>query len=125
MPRRRCAFPVRRSCGACCVADGDGGDALAYGYADLTPEDVARVSTRVRRQLFEFFIGGETRYATRAKQLTSGAIGCQHLRGTPGQRCSCSIYATRPKICQTFPAGSVLCRAARQSLTITRAETRS
>jgi len=111
-----------RSCGACCVATGDGGDVLAYGYADLTSEDVARVSTRVRRQLFEFFIGGETRHATRAKQLTSGAIGCQHLRGTPGKRCSCSIYATRPEICQKFRAGSVMCREARQSLTSTRAE---
>lgn len=38
-----------RSCGACCVANGDGGDVLAYGYADLTPEDVARQSRHVRR----------------------------------------------------------------------------
>jgi hypothetical protein len=108
-----------RSCGACCVAAGDGGDVLAYGYADLARKDVARMSPGVRRQLHEFFIGGETRHATRAKQLASGAIGCQHLRGTPGQRCSCSIYATRPEICQKFRVGSVMCRAARQSLTLT------
>lgn len=77
-----------RACGACCVASGDGGDVLAYGYADLTSDDVTRLSPRVRRQLHTFFVGDETRYATRAKQLASGAVGCQHLRGTPGQRCS-------------------------------------
>jgi Fe-S-cluster containining protein len=92
---------------------------IDYGYADLTDEDVARISPHVRRQLLKVFVGGETRHTTRAKQLASGAIGCQHLRGTPGQRCSCSIYATRPEICQKFRVGSVMCRAARQSLTTT------
>ena len=105
-----------RSCGACCVASGDGSEVLAYGYADLTSEDVAQLSRRVRGQLYELFIGGETRYATRAKQLASGAVGCQYLRGTPGQRCSCSIYATRPEVCQTFRVGSARCRDARRSL---------
>jgi len=111
-----------RSCGACCVANGDGGDVLAYGYADLTPEDVVRMSPHVRRQLHELFIGGETRYATSAKQLASGEVGCQHLRGTPGQRCSCSIYATRPDVCRKFRVGSALCRAARTALGITSEE---
>lgn len=105
-----------RSCGACCVANGDGGDVLAYGYADLTSEDVARMTPYVRRQLHDLSIGGEARFATRAKQLASGAVGCQHLRGTPGQRCSCSIYATRPEICQKFRVGSTMCRAARTAL---------
>lgn len=105
-----------RSCGACCVANGDGGDVLAYGYADLTSEDVARMSSRVRRQLHDLSIGGEQRYATRAKQLASGAVGCQHLRGTPGQRCSCSIYATRPEICRTFQVGGTTCKLARTAL---------
>lgn len=105
-----------RSCGACCVADGDGGDVLVYGYADVTSEDVARMSSRVRRQLHELFIGGETRYATRAKQLPSGGVGCQHLRGTPGRRCSCSIYETRPEICQKFRVGGLPCRQALAAL---------
>ena len=104
-----------RSCGACCVAHGDG-DVLEYGYADLTSKDVARMTPHVRRQLLETFIGGETRHSTQAKQLASGAVGCQHLRGTPGQRCSCSIYATRPEVCSKFRVGSSMCRAARQSL---------
>lgn len=105
-----------RSCGACCVANGDGGDVLAYGYADLTAEDITKMSRHVRRQLHDLSIGGEERYATRAKQLTSGDVGCQFLRGTPGKRCSCSIYATRPEICQTFRVGSMRCREARAVL---------
>jgi Fe-S-cluster containining protein len=105
-----------RSCGACCVSAGSGGDVLDYGYADLTPEDVDRVSDRVRRQLHEIDVGGETRYATRAKQLPSGAYACQHLRGTPGQRCSCSIYETRPEICRSFRVGGSTCKLARQAL---------
>ena len=109
-----------RSCGACCVANGDGGDVLAHGYADLTLEDVARQSRYVRGQLHELSIGGETRYATRAKQLASGAVGCQHLRGTPGQRCSCSIYETRPEVCSKFRVGGSICREARDALKSTR-----
>ena len=105
-----------RSCGACCVAKGDGGDVLAYGYADLVPADVKRMTPHVRRQLHEFFIGGETRHATRAKALESGGVGCQYLRGTPGERCSCSIYETRPEVCQKFRIGGETCRAARRAL---------
>jgi len=104
-----------RSCGACCVANGDGGDVLAHGYADLTLEDVERMTPHVRRQLHELLIGSETRFATRAKQLASGAVGCQYLRGTPGKRCSCSIYETRPDICRTFKVGGDICRDARRS----------
>lgn len=105
-----------RSCGACCVADGDGGNVLAYGYADLTSEDVDRMTPHVRRQLHGLFIGDETRYATRAKRLASGAVGCQYLRGTPGQRCSCTIYETRPEVCSKFRVGGSICHEARAAL---------
>lgn len=102
-----------RSCGACCISTDSGTDVTIYGYADLTEEDVARVSPHVRQQLHKIFVGGETRHATCAKQLPSGAYACQYLRGTPGQRCSCSIYETRPEICQRFRVDSLNCRAAR------------
>jgi len=105
-----------RSCGACCVASGDGSEVLAYGYADLTSEDVVQMSPHVRRQLHDLSIGGEKRYATRAKQLASGPVGCQFLRGTPGAQCSCSIYATRPDVCRAFRVGSTRCREARRAL---------
>ena len=102
-----------RSCGACCVAADDGGDVLAYGYADLSSKDVARMSPYVRRKLLDLSIGGEQRFATSAKQLASGEVGCQHLRGTPGSRCSCSIYETRPDVCRQFRVGSSRCKLAR------------
>ncbi len=102
-----------RACGACCVSAGSGSDVLDYGYADLTDDDVSRVSTRVRGQLHEILVGGETRYATKAKQLPSGTLACQYLRGTPGKRCSCSIYDTRPEVCRTFRVGSQMCKLAR------------
>lgn len=108
-----------RSCGACCVSAGSGTDVLDYGYADLTDEDVAQMSRHVRGQLHEILVGGETRYATKAKQLPSGAYACQYLRGTPGQRCSCSIYDTRPKICRTFRVGGTTCKLARLAATST------
>lgn len=114
-----------RSCGACCVATGDGSEVLTYGYADLTSKDVKRMTPHVRRQLYEFFIGGETRHATRAKQLTSGAVGCQYLRGTPGARCSCSIYETRPEVCQKFRVGGSTCKLARAALASREEDTRT
>lgn len=109
-----------RSCGACCTADEDGGDVLVYGYADLSAKDAARLSPRVRAQLHDLSIGGETRYATSAKQLPAGACVCQHLRGTPGERCSCTIYETRPEVCRKFRVGGSRCREARAALELSR-----
>jgi len=98
------------------MSAGSGSDVLDFGYADLTTKDVDRVSPHVRGQLHEIFVGDETRYATKAKQLPSGQHGCLYLRGTPGTRCSCTIYATRPEICRTFRVGGTTCRLARLSL---------
>ena len=108
-----------RSCGACCVSASDTSE-LSYGYADLTDKDIEQLSTRVRKQLHEIVVCEETRYATRAKQLPSGSYACQYLRGTPGKRCSCTIYDTRPEICRHFQVGGALCRAARLDLDLTR-----
>jgi Fe-S-cluster containining protein len=86
---------------------------LDYGYADMLDADVARVSAHVRQQLRGHFIGGERRYLTPAKEIADGRLACRYLRGTPGKRCSCDIYATRPTICQDFKVGGVVCKAAR------------
>ncbi len=116
-PREKITDADCRACGACCVSgSASGGDVIDYGYADMTDDDVARVSPHVRRQLLELHIGGETRYATKAKQLPAGKYACQYLRGTPGQRCSCTIYSTRPEICQRFRVGGTTCRLARAAL---------
>jgi len=50
-----------RSCGACCVANGDGGDVLAHGYADLTLEDVERMTPHETRPDIcrTFKVGGD------------------------------------------------------------------
>ena len=106
-----------RSCGACCVSSGDGTLVRDHGYADLTVDDVGQLSRHVRRQLHAIsFDDGPTTYRTAAKQLPSGQHACRYLRGTPGKRCSCSIYTSRPEICQTFAVGGITCRAARLSL---------
>ena len=108
-----------RSCGACCMSVGVSTDILDHGYADVIPGDIERMSPHVRRQLREFFVDGEMQYATRAKQQSSGAYACRYLRGTPGKRCSCTIYVTRPEICRTFRVGGAACLAARLALQLT------
>jgi Fe-S-cluster containining protein len=105
-----------RSCGACCTSESD--EVVVYGFADLTSADVARMSSRVRAKLLEVPIGDKTHYSTNAKELPTGEYACQHLRGTPGQRCSCSIYETRPEVCRKFAVGSNRCRQSRRALNL-------
>jgi len=107
-----------RACGACCVAATDGGDVEAHGYADMSPKDVARVSSHVHRQLLKIHVGGETYYSTKAKKLPTGHHACQYLRGTPTDRCSCSIYDTRPDVCRHFRVGGSVCKDARRAMNL-------
>lgn len=104
-----------RSCGACCVGGPDDG----YGWADCTAADVARLSRDVRRQLVPMRYGFNFSPATAATPTrmdpTFGKT-CAFLRGTPGKRCSCSIYETRPTICTAFKPGGLGCREARRAL---------
>jgi Fe-S-cluster containining protein len=46
----------------------------------------------------------------------SGRWQCRALKGTIGEKCSCSIYAVRPKICREFEPGSQGCLVARDAL---------
>jgi len=108
-----------KSCGACCVSGGTGEMVRDHGYADLTIDDVSQQSRHVRRQLHEIqFDDAPSVFRTKAKRLPSGQYACHYLRGTPGKRCSCSIYATRPEICSTFIVGGDTCKAARVSLVL-------
>ena len=112
-----------RTCGACCVSGGDGKMVRDHGYADLTIDDVGQLSRHVQRQLYEIsFDDAASVFRTKAKQLPSGQYACRYLRGTPGTRCSCSIYASRPEVCSTFVVGSDTCRAARVSLVLAQQE---
>jgi Fe-S-cluster containining protein len=89
-----------RSCGACCVGGFDDG----AGWADCTAEDVIRMSRHARVWLVTERYGAEF-----------GKV-CAFLRGTPGKRCSCSIYATRPSVCAWYQPGGPGCRNARALL---------
>jgi Fe-S-cluster containining protein len=96
------------------VSGGGGESVRDHGYADLTVDDVGQLSRHVQGQLHQIlFDDAPTIYRTKAKQLPSGKYACRYLRGTPGQRCSCTIYDTRPEICQNFRVGGVTCQAAR------------
>jgi Fe-S-cluster containining protein len=99
-----------RTCGACCVGGVDDGH-----YADVTSKDVVQMSPHVRRRLVSLRAAGSTYLATPTRMATFGAT-CAFLRGTAAKRCSCSIYATRPKVCVDFRPGSVQCREARREL---------
>ena len=104
-----------RSCGACCVGGFDDG----YGWADCTEEDVKQLSRRARLRLVPIHYGfhfNPAIAATPTRMDPSFGKTCAFLRGTPGKRCSCSIYEKRPSICVQFKPGSAGCRDARRAL---------
>jgi Fe-S-cluster containining protein len=51
----------------------------------------------------------------RGKRVT-GRWQCRALKGTIGEKCSCSIYDVRPKLCREFEPGSQGCLVARDAL---------
>lgn len=101
-----------RTCGACCVGDLDDG----MGYADCSVDDVRRMSRYARNRL-SVIIGGDIE-----RRMTPGVVterfgkSCGFLRGTPGKRVSCGIYATRPDACRAFWPGGSDCKRAREEL---------
>jgi Fe-S-cluster containining protein len=104
-----------RSCGACCVGGMDDGE----GWADCTEEDVIRMSRHARSRLVAIHYGfafTPARAATPTKMTPEFGKVCSFLRGTPGKRCSCSIYETRPTICARYKPGGEGCRRARAEL---------
>ena len=98
-----------RTCGACC---GPGSD--EESYVSLEDEDVARLSTRYRRQVFpqRGLCYGR---ALTTKRTSSGCV-CVALRGTVGQRVSCAIYERRPLACRVFCRGGRDCLDARRAV---------
>jgi len=105
-----------RSCGACCVGGLDDGG----GWADCTEADVIRMSRNTRARLVPIRYGGfifnEAQVATPTKMDPTFGKVCAFLRGTPGKRCSCSIYEERPSVCAQFKPGGEGCRSARADL---------
>jgi Fe-S-cluster containining protein len=104
---KRNGKPDCRSCGACCV-----GTDTSDGWADCTDEDVRRMSRRVRATLVPISPGWNYSTSWCATPVVTtkkfGAV-CAFLRGTPGKRCSCAIYGTRPNTCRSFEPGARGC----------------
>lgn len=110
-----------RSCGACCIAEigRPAGAAQSSGWADCTVVDVARLSRGVRAKLAPVTHGPiRTRAvaATPTRQIEGFGSICAFLRGTPGRRVSCRVYAHRPEVCRWFEPGSDDCRSARERI---------
>lgn len=105
-----------RTCGACCVSTED----TPYGWADVTADDLARMSRRVRLKLVQTGGGwrfNECHFATPTTWRENlGCAPCGFLRGAPGKRCSCGIYETRPDVCRTFRPGSRRCKESRREM---------
>ena len=101
-----------RSCGACCVGDLDDGT----GFAHVSASDVVRMSRHARSRLERQHVGGEAYLSTPTIATDELGKSCAFLRGTPGKRCSCGIYATRPDVCRDFRPGGPGCRSARIDL---------
>ena len=113
MSRRKLTSADCRACGACCLG---GYDVATSGWADCTIEDVKRMSRAVRAKLINADGRGWSPPATPTVMTKKFGAVCTFLRGTPGKRCSCRIYATRPNVCRTFLPGSRACRTARTEI---------
>ncbi|HEU4727726.1 MAG TPA: YkgJ family cysteine cluster protein [Kofleriaceae bacterium] len=102
-----------RTCGACCCGELDDSD----GFADVTPADIARMTRYARSRLHRERFGIDVdRVSTHAVFSEEFGKTCGFLRGTPGERCSCGIYESRPDACRAFKAGSRRCREARREM---------
>lgn len=116
MPRLKITGDDCKSCGACCL----GGYEDGGGWADCTKADVARMSVPVRRQLVvihpQGLIFGSPMPATPVVFTEEYGTKCKFLNGSPGKRCSCRIYDTRPDVCRDFKPGSRACRESRAAL---------
>jgi Fe-S-cluster containining protein len=121
-PRPKITAADCRFCGACCLGGDEG-----QGWADCTVEDVLRMTRQVRARLVQIRPGWfhTANWVATPTVMTYAGGACAFLRGTPGKRVSCRIYATRPESCRTFKSGSASCRSVRQRLGITTAQARS
>jgi Fe-S-cluster containining protein len=93
------------TCAACCL-DSTG----THGYVRLAPREAPRMR---RLGLPGVEESGESFLATRAD--AEGRDVCAALAGAVGGPCSCSVYPSRPWVCQAFQAGGPGCREARRA----------
>jgi len=114
--RRRQVTPAAeldcRSCGACCFSDFD-----ESTYVHLSEEDVKRLPKRVRLHVISTrcFPGDRVLAPQLAtKHAAQGNCVCALFEGEIGKHAGCSVYKSRPEVCQRFPVGGSGCRLARE-----------
>lgn len=106
------SFPDCCSCGACCISHWNDG----Y-YAAMTKEEVQRLS-RWRQEHHIHYEDDDPEKnfpALRTRKNKQGHAICVAFRGRVNGKCSCSIYANRPRVCRYFKPGSIECHYARDA----------
>lgn len=112
------AFDCQK-CGACCRHP-RGGEAWATVTAAdlkrLPKEFVDKFLQPTVLNILEAEIFGYSRGPVHipTKLNRQNQFVCVAFRGTIGKKCSCFIYASRPKVCRVFRAGSKGCKQLRQ-----------
>ena len=117
MKRPKVSPPDCRTCGLCCIPPFE-----QEAFADVGPEDIERMGARRARRLVrlaDFGFGGAIK--TTCDEVRRGPLAgaivtrCAALRGTPGVRVSCTIYAVRPDVCRNaIKPGDKTCRSLRR-----------
>ena len=97
-----------RTCGACCKSDTSDDH-----YIEVTPEDEARLTKRVRRNLI--VLPGSKALPTKRVGRATDYACVMHI-GRFGHESQCAIYERRPSVCVEFEPGSRACRIARQDI---------
>jgi Fe-S-cluster containining protein len=101
-----------KTCGACCI----GGMDDDLGFADVSPGEIERIKPWHRRHLKVITILDDARMSTPGVFTEEFGKICGFLRGDPGVKVSCEIYASRPGVCARFRPGGMACLESRKEL---------
>ncbi len=113
-----------QSCGACCshFFDEHLSDLELPGICGkgllIANKDVSRIPAKL--VVIDIVRLHDTKVTLQESWLrgrrVTGRWQCRALKGTIGEKCSCSIYDVRPKLCREFEPGSQGCLVARDAL---------
>jgi Fe-S-cluster containining protein len=93
-------LPPCNECGVCCTSPHGYGRG---GYVVITALDYVRLPGRYQLRVISESSPNVDRFA-----LTESGR-CVALRGEPGVKTSCDIYADRPSVCRSYERGSSDC----------------
>ncbi len=113
-----------QSCGACCshFFDEDLSDLELPGIRGkgllIANKDVSKIPAKL--VVIDIIRLHNTKATLQESWLRGkrviGRWQCRALKGTIGEKCSCSIYDVRPRLCREFEPGSEGCIAAREAV---------